>query len=153
MLVKTHPHVQVNLSPKYSKSRKQWQSRQHSGQFKHCRVKMLQIMQSLTLCLILVCFVITSVLFCPMQSVVNYTVVRDSPTYEYFLNMAGAENELYNKWKVSNRPLDTVGWVEFCIGKTWYMLLWWVKLCETPVANQIFVKLLHCFPSRHLREK
>ena len=84
---------------------------------------------------------------------VNYTVVRDSPTYEYFLNMAGAENELYNKWKVSNRPMDTVGWVEFCIGKTWYMLLWWVKLCETPVANQIFVNLLHCFPSRHLREK
>jgi hypothetical protein len=31
---------------------------------------------------------------------VNYTVVQDSPAYEYFLNMAGAENELYNKWKV-----------------------------------------------------
>jgi hypothetical protein len=32
---------------------------------------------------------------------VNYTVVQGSPTHEYFVNMAGAENELYNKWKVN----------------------------------------------------
>jgi hypothetical protein len=33
---------------------------------------------------------------------VNYTVVKGSPTHEYLVNMAGAENELYHKWKVIN---------------------------------------------------
>jgi len=31
---------------------------------------------------------------------VNYTVLEGSPTMEYFKNMAGAEEELYRKWKV-----------------------------------------------------
>ena len=29
------------------------------------------------------------------QSKINYTVVEDSPYYEYFKNMAGAEEDLY----------------------------------------------------------
>ena len=33
------------------------------------------------------------------QSRINYTVVNDSAYMEYFVNMAGAEEELYNKWK------------------------------------------------------
>ena len=33
------------------------------------------------------------------QSRINYTVVEDSAYKEYFINMAGAEEELYNKWK------------------------------------------------------
>lgn len=33
------------------------------------------------------------------QSKINYTVVEGSPYYEYFKNMASAEEELYNKWK------------------------------------------------------
>ena len=33
------------------------------------------------------------------QSKINYTVVRDSPYYEYFKNMASAEEELYRVWK------------------------------------------------------
>ncbi len=34
------------------------------------------------------------------QSRINYSVVADSPYMEYFVNMAGAEDELYKKWKV-----------------------------------------------------
>lgn len=33
------------------------------------------------------------------QSKINYTVVANSPYMEYFQNMAGAEDELYKKWK------------------------------------------------------
>ena len=33
------------------------------------------------------------------QSRINYTVVEGSPYMEYFQNMAGAEDELYKKWK------------------------------------------------------
>lgn len=33
------------------------------------------------------------------QSKINYTVVRDSPFYEYFSNMASAEEDLYKVWK------------------------------------------------------
>ena len=33
------------------------------------------------------------------QSKINYTVVEGSPYMEYFVNMAGAEDELYKKWK------------------------------------------------------
>ena len=33
------------------------------------------------------------------QSKINYTVVEDSPYYEYFQNMASAEEDLYKKWK------------------------------------------------------
>ena len=33
------------------------------------------------------------------QSRINYTVVAGSPYMEYFKNMAGAEDELYKKWK------------------------------------------------------
>ena len=33
------------------------------------------------------------------QSKINYTAVRDSPYLQYFKNMAGAEEELYLKWK------------------------------------------------------
>ena len=33
------------------------------------------------------------------QSRINYTVVANSPYMEYFKNMAGAEEELYRKWK------------------------------------------------------
>lgn len=33
------------------------------------------------------------------QSKINYTVVTDSPYYEYFKNMAGAEEDLYRVWK------------------------------------------------------
>ena len=33
------------------------------------------------------------------QSKINYTVVEGSPYYEYFKNMAGAEEDLYKKWK------------------------------------------------------
>lgn len=33
------------------------------------------------------------------QSKINYTVVGGSPYLEYFQNMAGAEDELYKKWK------------------------------------------------------
>ena len=33
------------------------------------------------------------------QSRINYTVVKDSPYYEYFKNMANAEEDLYNVWK------------------------------------------------------
>ena len=33
------------------------------------------------------------------QSKINYSVVADSPYMEYFQNMAGAEEELYKKWK------------------------------------------------------
>lgn len=33
------------------------------------------------------------------QSRINYTTVSDSPYFEYFKNMAGAEEELYRKWK------------------------------------------------------
>ena len=33
------------------------------------------------------------------QSKINYTTVADSPYLEYFENMAGAEDELYKKWK------------------------------------------------------
>ena len=33
------------------------------------------------------------------QSRINYTTVSDSPYLEYFKNMAGAEEELYRKWK------------------------------------------------------
>lgn len=33
------------------------------------------------------------------QSKINYTVVSNSPYMEYFENMAGAEDELYKKWK------------------------------------------------------
>ena len=47
------------------------------------------------------------------QSKINYTVVANSPYMEYFQNMAGAEDELYKKWKeitlnsTSTKP-DTV---------------------------------------------
>ena len=34
-----------------------------------------------------------------LQSKINYTVVKDSPYYEYFKNMASAEEDLYKKWK------------------------------------------------------
>jgi ionotropic glutamate receptor len=33
------------------------------------------------------------------QSRINYSAVADSPYMEYFKNMAGAEEELYRKWK------------------------------------------------------
>ena len=33
------------------------------------------------------------------QSRINYTVVKDTVYYDYFVNMAGAEEELYQKWK------------------------------------------------------
>jgi ionotropic glutamate receptor len=33
------------------------------------------------------------------QSKINYTVVENSPYYEYFKNMASAEEDLYKKWK------------------------------------------------------
>ena len=33
------------------------------------------------------------------QSKINYTVVEGSPYYEYFKNMASAEEDLYKKWK------------------------------------------------------
>ena len=33
------------------------------------------------------------------QSRINYTVVKGSPYHQYFKNMAGAEYELYQKWK------------------------------------------------------
>ena len=33
------------------------------------------------------------------QSRINYTVVRDTVYYDYFANMAGAEEMLYQKWK------------------------------------------------------
>ncbi len=33
------------------------------------------------------------------QSKINYTVVEGSPYYEYFNNMASAEEDLYKKWK------------------------------------------------------
>ena len=33
------------------------------------------------------------------QSRINYSVVANSPYMEYFKNMAGAEEELYKKWK------------------------------------------------------
>ena len=33
------------------------------------------------------------------QSKINYTVVDGSPYYEYFKNMASAEEDLYKKWK------------------------------------------------------
>ena len=33
------------------------------------------------------------------QSRVNYTTVKDTVYYDYFLNMASAEEELYQKWK------------------------------------------------------
>ncbi len=33
------------------------------------------------------------------QSRINYTVMGGSPYMEYFVNMAGAEDELYKKWK------------------------------------------------------
>ena len=33
------------------------------------------------------------------QSKINYTVVENSPYYEYFKNMASAEEDLYAKWK------------------------------------------------------
>ena len=33
------------------------------------------------------------------QSKINYTVVANSPYYDYFKNMAGAEEDLYNVWK------------------------------------------------------
>ncbi len=33
------------------------------------------------------------------QSRINYTVVKDTAYYEYFSNMASAEEELYQKWK------------------------------------------------------
>ena len=33
------------------------------------------------------------------QSKINYTVAKDSPYYEYFKNMAGAEEDLYRVWK------------------------------------------------------
>jgi ionotropic glutamate receptor len=33
------------------------------------------------------------------QSKINYTVVENSPYFEYFKNMASAEEDLYKKWK------------------------------------------------------
>ncbi len=33
------------------------------------------------------------------QSKINYSVVANSPYFEYFKNMAGAEEELYKVWK------------------------------------------------------
>ena len=33
------------------------------------------------------------------QSKIKYTVVENTPYYEYFQNMASAERELYKKWK------------------------------------------------------
>ena len=33
------------------------------------------------------------------QSKINYSVVSDSPYFEYFKNMAGAEEDLYRVWK------------------------------------------------------
>lgn len=33
------------------------------------------------------------------QSRINYTVVKDTAYMEYFVNMASAEEELYQKWK------------------------------------------------------
>jgi len=33
------------------------------------------------------------------QSKINYTVVEESSYFEYFKNMAGAEEELYKVWK------------------------------------------------------
>ncbi len=33
------------------------------------------------------------------QSKINYTVVSESPYFEYFENMASAEEELYKVWK------------------------------------------------------
>jgi len=41
------------------------------------------------------------------QSKINYTVVEDSPYYEYFKNMAGAEEDLYNVWKKMTLSSDT----------------------------------------------
>ena len=39
------------------------------------------------------------------QSKINYTVVADSPYYEYFKNMAGAEEDLYK--------YDAVDYIQF----------------------------------------
>lgn len=33
------------------------------------------------------------------QTRINYTVVRDSDTHQYFLNMKKAEDKLYELWK------------------------------------------------------
>ena len=42
------------------------------------------------------------------QSRINYTTTANSPYFEYFKNMAGAEDELYRKWKeiTLNRTSD-----------------------------------------------
>jgi len=42
------------------------------------------------------------------QSRINYTTTNNSPYLEYFKNMAGAEDELYRKWKeiTLNRSSD-----------------------------------------------
>lgn len=45
-----------------------------------------------------------------IQSKIKYTVVADSPYYEYFENMAYAEEVLYQAWKdivLSTAPNDT----------------------------------------------
>ena len=55
------------------------------------------------------------------QSRINYTVVKDSPYYEYFKNMANAEEDLYNVWKKmtleSNRSGQNISFYCFPQGK------------------------------------
>ena len=52
------------------------------------------------------------------QSKINYTVVEGSPYYEYFKNMASAEEDLYKKWKdmtlSSNVDQARYGFFFFC---------------------------------------
>ena len=46
------------------------------------------------------------------QSRINYTTVSQSPYFQYFKNMAGAEEELYLKWKeltLNSSGIDQVG--------------------------------------------
>ena len=45
-----------------------------------------------------------------IQSKIKYTVVEDSPYYEYFENMAYAEQVMYEAWKdivLATAPNDT----------------------------------------------
>ena len=45
-----------------------------------------------------------------VQSKIKYTVVEDSPYYEYFENMAYAEQVMYEAWKdivLATAPNDT----------------------------------------------
>ena len=43
------------------------------------------------------------------QSKINYTVMRDSPYMEYFLNMASAEEDLY-RWDIWHQETLFVPW-------------------------------------------